>query len=140
MPGLTLQVVAGEFAVCRLAPGEPRPDWAESGVFSSITRTADELSVVCPAAQVPAAVKREAGWRLVKVSGPLDFGMVGVLASLAQPLAAAGISMLAVGTFDTDYVLIKSDRLVAAIQALEMAGHVLRPDDPVAVQRAGFFR
>jgi hypothetical protein len=125
MPGLILQVVAGEFAVCRLPADEPSPAWAGSNVFSSVTRTADELSIICPASQVPAKVRREAGWRLVKFVGPFDFGAVGVLASVTEPLARAGISLLAVGTFDTDYVLIKADRLTEAVQVLEATGHTV---------------
>ena len=72
---LTLQLIAGEFAVCRLMPNEPLPRWADSAVFSSITRTADELSIICPPAQVPAGIKAETGWRLVKFAGPFDLEM-----------------------------------------------------------------
>ena len=126
MPGLDLQVVAGEFAVCRLPAAASVPAWAGSAVFSSITRTADELSIMCPAAQVPAGVKHEAGWRLLKFAGPFDFGVVGILAAVATPLAAAAISSLAVATFDTDYLLVKADRLDAVMQALTAAGHTVR--------------
>jgi len=126
MPGLRLHLVAGEFAVVRLPASEPVPVWAGSAVFSSITRTAGELSLICPAGQVPEDVRRESGWRLVKFVEPFDFGAVGVLASVAEPLARAGISLLAVGTFDTDYVLIKAGRLAAALQVLAAAGHTVR--------------
>ena len=128
MPRLTLQLVAGEFAVCRLAPTEPVPAWAGSTVFSSITRTADELSIICPAAQVPAGARSEVGWSLLKLAGPFEFGAVGILASVTDPLARAGISLLAVGTFDTDYVLIKAERLDAAIGVLETVNHTVRRD------------
>ena len=123
---LVLHLLPGEFAACRLPPAEPVPAWAGSAVFSSITRTADELSVICPAAPVPAGVKAERGWRLLQVAGPLDFGAVGILASLTAPLASAGISLLAVATFDTDYVLVRAARLEAALHALETAGHTVR--------------
>jgi uncharacterized protein len=123
MPGLILQVVAGEFAVCRLLPDAPVPAWAGSGVFSSVTRTADELSLICPAAAVPATVKAERGWRLLKFAGPFALNAAGILASVTEPLARAGISLLAVGTFDTDYVLIKTDRLDHARHTLQAAGH-----------------
>ena len=126
VPRLTLQLIPGEFALCRLPPDEPVPAWAGSAVFSSVTRTADELSLVCPAAQVPATVKAERGWRLIKFTGPFDFGTVGVFASVAEPLARAGISLLAVGTFDTDYVLVKAGRLDDAVRTLEIAGHSVR--------------
>ena len=126
MPRLTLQLMAGEFAVCRLPATAPVPAWSGPAVFSSVTRTADELSVICPAAQVPAGVKAEPGWRLLKFNGPFGFGTVGILASVTEPLARAGISLLAVGTFDTDYVLIKAGRLDDATRTLEAAGHTVR--------------
>ena len=125
MPGLTLQLVAGDFAVCRLSPHEPVPAWAGSAVFSSVTRTADELSIVCPAAPVPANIKAERGWRLLKFSGPFDFSAVGILASVTAPLAHAGISLLALATFDTDYVLVPAARIDEAIRTLEAAGHTV---------------
>ena len=120
---LKFDSVAGEFAVCRLPPDAPIPAWAGAGAFSSITRTVDELSIVCPAAAVPAGIRAERGWRLLKVAGPLDFGAVGVLASITAPLAAAGISLLAIGTFDTDYVLVRAARFDDALRTLAAAGH-----------------
>lgn len=123
---LTLQLIPGEFAVCRLPVTAPVPAWAGSAVFSSVTRTADELSIMCPAGPVPAEVKHEAGWRLLKFAGPFDFGVVGILAAVAAPLATAAISSLAVATFDTDYLLVKADRLDAVEQALTAAGHTVR--------------
>lgn len=123
---LTLQLIPGEFAICRLAPSEPIPAWAGSTVFSSVTRNADELSILCPSAQVPPAVKHEPGWRLLKFEGPFDFGAVGILASVLTPLANARISSLAVATFDTDYLLVRETALPAALAALEAAGHTLR--------------
>jgi hypothetical protein len=124
---LTLQLIPGEFAICRLARGEPVPTWAHSGVFSNITRTADELSILCPAGPVPADVKHERGWRLLKLAGPFDFGAVGILASVLTPLADARISSLAVATFDTDYLLVRETVLPAALAALETAGHAVQP-------------
>jgi hypothetical protein len=126
MPKLALQVVAGEFAICRLSPSEPVPAWSGSVAFCSVTRTVDELSVVCPARQVPSRTKHESGWRLLKLDGPFDFGAVGILASVLAPLATTGISALAIASFDTDHVLVKADRLDAAVRALEAAGHLVR--------------
>lgn len=126
MPSLTLLAVPGEFAVCRLSPTVPVPVWADSGVFSSVTRTPEELSVICPAAQVPPGIKHEAGWRLLKFQGPFNFGAVGVMASVTAPLAAARVSLLAVATFDTDYVLCKAGQLDTAFTALRAAGHQVR--------------
>ncbi len=122
---LLLQVVAGEFAVCRLPATEPVPAWAGSGVFSSVTRTADELSILCPAGQVPASVKHEAGWRLLKLQGPFAFTETGILAAVLAPLAAAKIGILATATFDTDYLFVKDRQLDEARHALEAAGHTV---------------
>lgn len=118
----------GEFAVCRLPPDSPVPAWQGSGMFSSVTRTGDELSIICPATQAPADVKHEAGWRLLKFQGPFDFGAVGVMASVTAPLAAARVSLLAVATFDTDYVLLKASQLDTALRALAAAGHTVHRD------------
>ncbi len=110
-------------AVCRLEPGSPIPGWATKGNFFSITRTYDELSVVCAQSVVPSDTKVEKDWRCLKVKGPLDFGLTGILASLADPLAKAGISLFAISTFDTDYLLVKHADFDRATQVLVKAGH-----------------
>ncbi len=120
---LTLSALPESYAVCRLGAESGVPAWAEGGGFVSITRTDEELSIVCAAAEVPGGVRCEGGWRCLKVSGPLDFEMVGVLASLVGPLAAAGISVFAVSTFDTDYLFVREGDLAAATAALKWAGH-----------------
>ena len=120
---LTLAVLPDLFAVCRLAPDAPLPDWATATDFFSLTRTADELSIVCRAAQVPTDVQSERGWRCLKVCGPLDFSLTGVMASLAAPLADARISIFAIATYDTDYLMVKAPNLERAIRALTAAGH-----------------
>jgi hypothetical protein len=120
---LTLLLLPGEFAVCRLPATEAVPAWAGSAVFSAVTRTADELSILCPSAQVPAGIKHESGWRLLKLPGPFAFTETGILAAVLAPLAAAKISLLATATFDTDYVLVKADKLDAARRVLAATGH-----------------
>jgi len=123
---LTLRLLPGEFAVCRLPATAPVPVWAGFAVFSSVTRTADELSILCPAAQVPASVKHESGWRLLKLQGPFAFNETGILAAVLAPLAAAKIGILATATFDTDYVLVQTGRFEEARRVIEAAGHVVR--------------
>jgi len=120
---LTLLLLEGRLAVCRLAPGDEVPAWASDGAFTSVTRTRDELSVVCAEAAVPEGIRSEGGWRVFRMEGPLDFGMTGILASVAVPLAGAGVSIFAVSTFDTDYVLVKEGEVPRAIAALRVAGH-----------------
>jgi hypothetical protein len=123
MSSLHLTVQAGILAVCRLAPDAPLPSWSVHGPLISITRTADELSIVCLEESVPEDITSERGWRCLKVEGPLDFALTGILADLAGTLASAGISIFAISTFDTDYLLVKGKALQAAIDALEADGH-----------------
>ncbi|HWA85080.1 MAG TPA: ACT domain-containing protein [Opitutus sp.] len=127
MPTLTLRARPGTYAVCRLAPNTAIPTWAVNAAgFTSITRTTDELSIVCAESVAPFDVHAERGWALLKLDGPFDFSAVGILAAVLQPLAAAGVSVVAVCTFDTDYVLVKRDRLSEATEALRAAGHDVR--------------
>ena len=123
MSSLHLTVQARMLAVCRLAPETPLPSWSIHGPLISITRTADELSIVCPEEQIPDGITIERGWRSLKVEGPLDFALTGILADLAGTLASAGISIFAISTFDTDYLLVKEKVLQEAINALVNAGH-----------------
>jgi len=111
--------------ICRLVPTAAIPDWAKSGGFVSITRTDDELSIVCAEADVPGDVKSDRGWRCFKVAGPLDLSLTGVLASLANPLAEARINIFALSTFDTDYLLVKEDKVSRAAEVLIRSGHRL---------------
>ena len=120
---LRLSVLEDRFAVCRLQPNNEVPGWATEAGFSSITRTPDEISVVCPEETVPDEVVRESGWRALVVEGPLDFSLIGVLASILRPLANSGISVVTISTYDTDYVLVKEDQLDPAIAALRDNGH-----------------
>jgi hypothetical protein len=122
-PQLTLILVDGTFAVCRLEPAAPIPSWATAGDFFSITRTAEELSVVCREEAVPEGIPVERGWRCLRVAGTLPFSVVGVVASLTAPLAEAGISIFTISTFDTDYLLVKEKDLAAAVEALCGQGH-----------------
>ena len=120
---LDLTLLPGRFAVCRLASQTACPEWAVNGQFSSVSWTAEETSVVCEQASVPAGVKSDSGWRALKVAGPLDFSLKGILLSIIQPLSEAEIGVFAVSTYDTDYVLVKESSLNAAVAALAEAGH-----------------
>src|SRR5271168_5180117 len=117
----------GKFAVCRLASGDQIPDWASSGLFSSITRTEDELSIVCAAESVPEEHQPKSSWVCFKVEGPFSFSEVGILASVISPLAEKGVPIFAVSTFDTDYVLVGENHAGIALQALRDAGHEFLP-------------
>jgi uncharacterized protein len=122
---LDLSLLPERFAISRLAADSPIPEWATRGPFFSVTRTGDELSVVTELSCVPVGVQAQPGWRVLKVHGPFVLSEVGVLAALAKPLAEAKISLFAVSTFDTDYLLVASETLSAAVTALERAGHTI---------------
>jgi hypothetical protein len=122
-----LTVLPGSFAMVRLAAEAPLPPWATHGDFFSITRTSDELSIVCRADQVPNGIATEAGWRALKVAGPFALSEIGVLSALAAPLAEAKVSLFAISTFDTDYLLVSEKQLLVAVAALKGAGHRVEP-------------
>ena len=120
---LNLSVLTETLAICRLEKDAALPEWAKSGSFVSATRTPGEFSIVCPQIQVPPEVKKEKGWKCIQVRGPLDFSLTGILASLTTPLARAGISVFAISTYDTDYLLVKEKDLQKAIEILDKKGH-----------------
>ena len=123
---MNLRVLPDELAVCRFDPGHRFDVDLSSVTFYSLTKTKEEVSVVLPESLVPDGCRTEFGWRALKVDGVLDFSLTGILASLANLLAEAGISIFAISTFDTDYILVKSDRMEAVLQTLIDAGHYLR--------------
>jgi uncharacterized protein len=102
------------------------PAWAAGApgaALHAVVRTPAELTVVCAADAVPDGVRAERGWRALAVVGPLDLALTGVLVSLLEPLAGAGVAIFAFSTFDTDHVLVRADRLDDAVRALRAAGH-----------------
>ncbi|MEM8998272.1 MAG: ACT domain-containing protein, partial [Acidobacteriota bacterium] len=121
--GLRLSVQPGDYGCCRLPASARIPRWVHRSDFFNLTRTDDELSILCRQEHVPADVKCERDWALIKVLGTLDFSLIGVLASMADPLARARIGLLTVSTYDTDYLMVRRNKLQDAIVALETAGH-----------------
>jgi hypothetical protein len=125
---MRLLLLPGLFAVCRLDPATPLPTWAPSASSSlisitSITRTRNELSIVCAQELAPDDVRAERDWRCLMVEGPLDFSLTGVLSALLAPLATVGVSIFALSTFETDYLLVRAAQIDLAIEALSAAGH-----------------
>lgn len=119
---LRISVLPLRLAVCRLAPEAALPFWIR-GSFTSVTRTPDELSIVCDDGAVPPDVQAERGWRALKVEGPIPFEVTGVAAALVSPLAEARISVFLLATFDTDYLLLKEEVFDAAVSVLRGRGH-----------------
>jgi hypothetical protein len=120
---LDLDLMPGAYAICRWSADAALPDWAYQGGFVSVTRTPAELSAVCAFDAVPPGTVCEGPWRLLAVRGPLDFALTGVMASLATALADAAVSLFAISTYDTDYLLVRADNLDRAVEALRGAGH-----------------
>ena len=123
-PRLPLELLPDSLAICRLEPGAPVPSWAaEPSPFLTISRTPEELSITTLQSTVPAGVRCERDYRAVRVRGPLPLNLVGILAAIADPLADAGVSIFAISTYDTDYVLVKAPELESALKVLRQAGH-----------------
>jgi len=121
---LTLDLLPETLAICRLAPEAQVPAWATApGPFLTISRTPEELSITLAQEAVPAGVRCERDYRALRVHGQLPPNLVGILLSIAQPLAEAGLAIFAISTYDTDYVLVKLQDLPAALNALRQAGH-----------------
>ncbi|MEE2710406.1 MAG: ACT domain-containing protein [Gemmatimonadota bacterium] len=123
MSKLALTIMTDRLEVCRLEPDAPLPNNLTGLPFWSLTRTAEELSIVVPEGSAPTGCPTESGWRALKVEGPLDFSLTGILASLSGALANVGIGLFAISTYDTDYILVKEDKLRASCEALRGAGH-----------------
>ncbi len=117
-----LELLSGNYVICRIEPNRSIPEWAH-GEFVSITRTRDELSIVCTDRNVPDDVQRESGWRCLRVAGKLDFSLVGIIATITAILADADISTFIISTFDTDYLLVREVDLDGTTAALLEAGH-----------------
>lgn len=121
---LKLSLLEENLAICKLDPASPPPEWTTSQSFYSITRTPEELSVVCPESGIPKEIQREKGFRCYKIEGQLNFSQVGVIASIAQLLAGAGVSIFTISTYNTDYILVKQHSLDKAEKALQAAGYL----------------
>ncbi len=120
---LKLRLLEGCFGVCRLQPSQPIPEWALSSKLYSITKTLEELSVVCSLEIIPGDVACEGDWRMLKIEGPLDFSLVGILSAISTVLAKQEISIFAISTYDTDYILIKDHNTHKAVMALTKEGY-----------------
>lgn len=120
---LTMKLIKEKYGVCRLNKTESIPEWAKGSEIFSITKTLDELSIVCVQENIPNEIKCEKDWRILKVEGPLDFSLIGILTSISTILAQKSISIFAISTYDTDYILVKDKDIDSAIEALFNEGY-----------------
>lgn len=123
MRPITLKLLPSSFAICRLEPDVPIPGWLPRTGFTAAIRTAEEFSIYCDEAAVPRDVRAARGWRALQFVGPFDFSETGVIASVAGPLAEAGISISVLATYDTDYLFVRGEVLENAAEILQAAGH-----------------
>ncbi len=120
---LTLCLDQQKYGICRLLPSEPLPVWVPNSDFYSITKTMEELSIVCALEQIPTGILCERDWRSLKIEGTLDFSLIGILSSISTILAQSKISIFAISTYDTDYILVKDKDIEDAITALTKQGY-----------------
>jgi hypothetical protein len=120
---MNLELLPGRFAICRLDPGDSVPQRVLESDFFFVARNPSELSIVVDEADAPDGIYSVRGYSCIRVQGPLEFGLTGVLASLAHPLAEAGIPIFALSTWETDFLLLQNDRLEDAIAVPKEAGH-----------------
>jgi len=120
---LQLSILENRFTVHRFPPDHEIPNHVYGSKFYSISRTEDELSVVCDSSTQMNSEKSEPGWSCIKIAGVLDFSLTGVLADISSVLAKAEVSIFAISTYDTDYILVKSEKLQPAQKALLDSGY-----------------
>jgi hypothetical protein len=124
---ITLQALAGSYAISRLAPESPIPPWADGTGFVSISRSSEELSIVCLHSRVPGDTQTDAGWTAMRFLGPFAFGETGIVLSVVRPLSEGGLGVFVVSTFDGDHLLLKTADMPQALALLLQAGHQLLP-------------
>lgn len=122
---MRLSILAETYGVCRLSPTAPTPDWCQTSdqTLVSITKTCEELSIVCPDRLIPSGVQCEKSWKAIKVCGELDFGQIGIICSLSAPLAHNSIPVFIISTFNTDYILVKQQYIDRTKSILQQNGH-----------------
>lgn len=120
-----MQLLEGDYGVARLEPSEPIPAWAEGQGFVSISRSDEELSIVCLDSRIPEGVRDDRGWACLKLLGPFAFDETGIVLSVIAPLSSNGIGIFVVSTFDGDHVMVKREDLDVARGLLTEAGHTL---------------
>ncbi len=126
MKQLTFILMEGIFSLCRLAPNDPIPTWALSSNFYTISKTDDELSVVCESQYVPAEIKQDGNWRSLKIASVLDLSLTGITAKFSTALANAGVNLCVIATYETDYIFVKQEKLQTAITALQNAAFIVQ--------------
>lgn len=122
MNDLTFELIPGTYSLCRMEPHEGVPSWVYLSAFFSVTKSKEELSIVCEEYLVPDDVTVEESWRLLRIVGTLDLTLTGITAKFSAPLAEADINICVIATYDTDYLMVKSDKILKTLEVLSKAG------------------
>lgn len=130
LPKLRLCVLPENYAICSFPPDASLPEWADRPSIFSVTKTPKEITIVCEESHVPGECQKSENWKCIKIEGCFDLDVVGVLASITEPLAQNKISLYVISTFDTDYVLIHANDMDKAISCLSEFGHSFVGMDP----------
>ncbi len=122
---LNIQLLDADYSICKLGATDAIPAWVAASNFYTITKSSDELSIVCQSKFVPTLVLQDGGWRLIKIAAVLDLSLTGITARFSTALANAGVNLCVIATFNTDYIMVKADKLPKAIDALATADFTL---------------
>jgi len=122
MQQLKFIILPGNYSLCRLAANEELPVWVFASSFYTISKSSEELSIVCESKYVPGNIQQSNGWKLLKIDAVLDLSLTGITARFSKPLAEAGINLCVIATFDTDYVMVTEEKLLLATEALQKEG------------------
>jgi hypothetical protein len=125
MNELSIKILPGEYSLCRLSSDESIPSWVFSSAFYTVSKSADELSIIAESIFVPANIKSETGWRMLKIEQTLDLALTGITAKFSTALAEVGVNLCVIATYDTDYIMLKQEKLDTAITALQQAGFIV---------------
>jgi hypothetical protein len=126
---LQLSLLKDSYGVCEFPSTASIPEWALNASLCSVTRSKKELTIVCTQDVIPADIEYDSGWRCFRVDGSFDFNPIGVISSFAAPLAEAGVSIFVISTYDTDYILVKKEKVEQAVTVLTDCGHLVIRDD-----------
>ncbi len=126
MEKLKIRLLQGIYAVCQISNREKVPSWVEEKGFFSVTKTEDEISVVMLQDKISKEIKAEKDWRILKVEGILDFSLIGILAKISSVLAENQISIFVISTFNTDYILVKEEKIEKAMAVLNLEGYEIK--------------
>lgn len=118
----SFKLLAGSYSLSRLPATTPPPTWVFRSVFYTLSKSEHELSIVCETQYVPNGTQTDQGWSLLRIEGTLDLSLTGITAKFSVPLAAAGVNLCVIATYDTDYLLVETDKLEIATKALQAKG------------------